>query len=146
MTWRSRLLSLLVAFVLSALASAGALPATTPASSASAFDTTGDCQVSYQLAAQWTGGFYSLVTLTNLGAPTSSGWEVTLDFPDGQTVRPPWDPIRIPPQPGEPLNPVRIRNASWNGAIQPSGSITFGLVGTYAVANRPPMTSCVLFF
>jgi len=141
MTWRSRLLSLLVAFALSAVASLVALPAT----SASAVDTTADCEVAYHVAAQWTGGFYSLVTLTNVSDTTSTGWEVTLDFPDGQTVQPPWDPIRIPPQPGEPLNPVRIRNAAWNGAIQPDGSLTFGLLGTYRLANRSPAVTCVLF-
>lgn len=138
MTWRSRLLSLLVASVLPAVASVAAVPA----NPASAMDTSDDCQVVYLLAAEWPGGFYGMVTLANVGDTISSGWEVTLDFPNGQTIRPPWDPIGFPPLPGEP---IRIRNTAWNGVLHPNQQVTFGLLGTYSGTNGPPTVACVLF-
>lgn len=135
----TRLLSFVGALV---LAVAGSVAAS-PAGPASASDATGDCEVAYILMAQWPGGFQSQVTLRNLSETTTSGWEATLDFPDGQWVRPPWDPIGIPPLPGDP---IRIRNTAWNGAIPPGASITFSLLGTYSGSNGAPSITCTLLF
>jgi hypothetical protein len=138
MIGRSRLLSLVSVFVLFVGAGALALPA----SPASAVDTSNDCDVTYVLMAQWPGGFQSQVTLRNLGEDVTSGWEVTLQFHDGQVVRPPWDPIGIPPMPGDPLV---VRNLPWNGAIPVNGAVSFSLLGTYSGMNRPPTITCTLF-
>jgi hypothetical protein len=136
MTRRLRLLTFATAFVLVA-----AMSVATPGAPASA-QQTGDCQVSYLLMAGWVGGFQSQVTVQNLSGTTPNGWEVTLDFPDGINVRPPWG-YGIPPWPGDP---VRIRNAPWNGAIPAGGSITFTILGTYGsgVVYQPPAISCTL--
>lgn len=134
MTRRSRLFRSLAAVLLSA-----SLSTVVPAAPATA-QPAGGCVATYQLMTQWPGGFQSQVTVTNLSDLTSQGWEVTLQFPDGQNVRPPWG-FGIPPLPGEPL---RIRNAPWNGAIPPNGFLIFGLIGSYASVNRPPAVTCTL--
>jgi Cellulose binding domain len=134
MTRRSRLLSFAGAFALFAALSIVVLGA--PASA----QQTDGCQATYQLVNGWPGGFQSLITVTNLSDTTSNGWEVTLDFPDDHQIRPPWG-FGIPPWPGDP---VRIRNAPWNGAIPPGGSITFGIIGTHSSVHRPPAITCTL--
>ncbi|HEY8474900.1 MAG TPA: cellulose binding domain-containing protein [Natronosporangium sp.] len=114
-----------------------------PAQPASADPSPTDCEVTYLLAAEWPNGFSGMVTLRNLSDATTSGWEVILLFPNGQTVRRPWDPIGIPPMPGDP---VVIRNAPWNGALPPGGSLSFGLLGQHDGVNHPPAINCQLFF
>jgi hypothetical protein len=99
----------------------------------------GGCQAIYQLAGEWPGGFQGQATVTNNGTGTSNGWQVTLDFPDGQQISQMWGGVGIPPFPGDP---VRIGNAPWNGAISPGGSTTVGFLGSHSGANRPPTTSC----
>jgi cellulase/cellobiase CelA1 len=131
---RSRLLAFASAFALFAAVSIAAFA--TPASAQQA----GGCVATYQLVNGWPGGFQAHVTVTNVSDATSNGWEVTLDFPDDHQIRPPWG-YGIPPFPGDP---VRIRNAPWNGALPPNASVTFGILGTYTSVYRPPIITCTL--
>lgn len=140
MSRRSRLLALMSAFILTAgsILFASAAPA--------AAQQTGGCVATYQVLSAWNGGaisgFSSQVTVKNVSTTTSRGWVVTLDFPDGYTVRLPG--FRLPPLPGEPL---AVGNEPWNGAIPPNGSTFFALTGTFTGGTLvPPITTCTMFF
>jgi Cellobiohydrolase A (1,4-beta-cellobiosidase A) len=94
----------------------------------------------YQIINSWQGGFQGEVTVRNTGfTGPISGWKVTWTFPDGQTISQLWNGDLT--QSG---SAVTVRNLSWNGALAPNTSTTFGFSGTWNDTNGVPSpVTCV---
>src|SRR5512142_3481935 len=95
------------------------------------------CRVTY-LVNQWAGGFTATVELTNLGDPLT-GWTIEWDYPDpGQRVTAGWS--AAVDQAG---THVRLRNASWNGAVGTASTVRAGVMGSWTTANPAPQVFVV---
>jgi endo-1,4-beta-xylanase len=92
----------------------------------------GGCGISYSVTNQWTGGFGANVTISNLGAATSS-WQLTFSFTAGQAITQLWNGSVT--QSGAQ---VTVTNASYNGAIPSGGTTSFGFNGSWTSANPAP--------
>jgi hypothetical protein len=82
------------------------------------------CQVSEAVTNSWSGGFQLDFTVTNTGTKPSTGWTVNFTWPGTQTTSQVWS--ATPSQTGAAFSAT---NLSYNGALSPSGSTTFGLLG-----------------
>jgi xyloglucan-specific endo-beta-1,4-glucanase len=96
------------------------------------------CQVTYQVANQWPGGFGANVTVRNLGDPIN-GWSLRWTFGAGQTVTQAWNA-------NVTLNTTgpTATNADWNAAIGTNGTASFGFNGTWNNSSNPAPTSFTL--
>jgi hypothetical protein len=90
------------------------------------------CRVNYSVTSQWSGGFTANVGITNLGDPVD-GWRLTWSFPTGQSVAQAWNASVT--QSGAA---VTATNASWNGAMGPNGTASFGFNGQFSTTNTNP--------
>lgn len=90
------------------------------------------CQVTYQVGAQWAGGFTAAITIKNLGDPVD-GWRLGWTFPAGQTVTSAWG-FTASPASGN----VVATNLDYNAAIATNGSIDVGFNGTWTGSNPSP--------
>ncbi|MFG1807863.1 cellulose binding domain-containing protein [Streptomyces sp. NPDC049040] len=84
----------------------------------------GACTATYTTVNTWSGGFQGEVKVT-AGGQAISGWTARWTLGSGQTVTQVWN--------GEISgsgSDVSVRNASYNGSLQPSASTTFGFLGT----------------
>lgn len=95
--------------------------------------TTG-CRVDYTITSQWTGGFGTNVTITNLGDPIVS-WTLTWSFPADQKVSQAWNATVT--QSGAQATAT---NAGYNGAIATNGTAAFGFNGSWTLSNPAPAT------
>ncbi|TYB55086.1 cellulose-binding protein [Nonomuraea sp. PA05] len=97
----------------------------------------GGCTATYKTTGQWQGGFQGEVTVKNTGTASRSAWAVAWTFANGQQITQLW---------GGTLSAsgasVTVRNASWNGALAPGASATFGFLGSWNGANSAPTPSC----
>ena len=89
----------------------------------------------YRVANQWPGAFQGEVTILNTGTTTTTSWQVTLVFGNGQVITQLWNGLYT--QSG---STVVIRNEAWNGAIPPSGSVMVGFLANWSGVNNPPTT------
>ncbi|PRX98885.1 lytic polysaccharide monooxygenase [Allonocardiopsis opalescens] len=105
------------------------------AASTNAQPTTGPCRVQYSVGSTWNGGFTGTVRITNTGTTAVNGWELSFSFGGGQTVSQGWSATWS--QSGQV---VTARSASWNGTIQPGGSVEAGFNATTASGNPAPST------
>jgi hypothetical protein len=119
-------------------------PAAYPeASGAGAAPIWGGCRVRYA-ANTWNNGFTANVTINNTGTTPVRGWSLRWAWPGKQQLASVWNATVT--QNG---TQVIARNASWNWAIAPGGSVKFGFQGTYGRTNAAPTwfalngTSCV---
>lgn len=110
----------------SASASASPSPSSSPTSGAA-------CEVDYAVTAQWGGGFGANVTLVNRGSAAINGWTVVWTFPGGQQVGSMWNAAYA--QSGAK---VTVTNMSYNGALAPGSSTSFGFNGSWSSANTAP--------
>jgi endoglucanase len=94
---------------------------------------TTSCTVDYLIHGGWPTGFTTQVSLTNTGEAPIDGWTVVWSFTGAQSVSHSWNAEVV--QDGAR---VTARNLSWNRAIAPGGSVTFGLNGTTSLANPAP--------
>jgi beta-glucosidase len=85
----------------------------------------GGCAADYSVTSTWQGGFQAAVTVTNRGSAPISAWSVSWTWPSGQAITNLWNATYT--QSGAS---VTVHNASWNGAVAPGTSVTFGLTGT----------------
>ena len=111
---------------------------TTTSPSPSPSPTTGQgCSVTQSIVNSWSGGFQLQFTITTNGSAGTTGWRVPFSFSGGQTLASAWSAVIT--QSGS--NYVAT-NASWNGAIPPGGTATFGAIfnGTPAQAIVPGCT------
>ncbi|HEX6470211.1 MAG TPA: cellulose-binding domain-containing protein [Streptosporangiaceae bacterium] len=105
---------------------------------------TGACRVRYA-ATTWNNGFTANVTINNTGPAPVRGWRLQWVWPGTQQLASVWNATVT--QMG---TRVTARNASWNPAIAPGGSVRFGFQGTYGRTNARPAwfalngTSCAV--
>ena len=112
---RSRTLILSVA---AAVAAAGAAVwAVSPAAAAAPSAT-------FTKVSDWGSGWEGKYTITNGGSSAITSWKVEFDLPSGTTVGSYWDALLT--SSGQRHT---FTNRSWNGAIPPGASVTFGFLG-----------------
>jgi len=107
---------------------AGALAAVAapPASAAST------CTVAYSVVNNWPGGFQVGITVTNNGAPITS-WTLAFTFPNAQQISGGWSGTYT--QSGQY---VTVASMSYNGALSPGASTSFGFQGTWTASDAAP--------
>lgn len=101
-------------------------PPTSPAPGSS-------CHVSYTKSSEWAGGFVASLTVGNTGTSPISGWKLAFAFPGDQKITSAWNATVT--QSGES---VTATNVSYNAAISPGGSTSFGLQGTWTSNDNAP--------
>ncbi|MGC3859965.1 GH12 family glycosyl hydrolase domain-containing protein [Micromonospora chersina] len=101
-------------------------PATTPPPGNAA------CSVKYTTNV-WNNGFTADVTVTNTGSSTVNGWTLNYNLPSGQTITGSWNATVT--QSG---SAVTARNLSYNGALAPGASTSFGYQATLNGAFSTP--------
>ena len=111
---------------------AGATAARPVPSSASAAGRV-SCTVTYSVAHTWPGGLQAQALLTNTSTSPVSGWTLTWSFAGDQRVTDLWNGDFT--QSGER---VSVTNASYDGTIAPSASVTIGFTGSSTGSDAPP--------
>ncbi|MBK1785941.1 protein kinase domain-containing protein [Prauserella cavernicola] len=96
------------------------------------------CEARYTVTGSWPGGFQAEVTVRNTGAGSLTGWTVSWELSEGQTVTDAWN--------GELAregSAVTVRNADWNAVVSEGGSVAFGFNGgTESAEVVRPSVSC----
>ncbi|WNV88887.1 cellulose binding domain-containing protein [Umezawaea sp. Da 62-37] len=95
------------------------------------------CSAQLTIGTTWPEGFTATIVITNSGGRPLTGWEVDWTFPGDQRVQNSWDATIT--QNGRS---VRAVNAAYNGTVEISKTISFGLVGTGTPPKNTPLT-CV---
>jgi len=94
----------------------------------------GACTATYTTVNSWSGGFQGEVKVT-AGSQSISSWTVRWTLGSGQSISQVWNGAL-----STSGSDVSVRNASYNGSLQPSTSTTFGFLGTGTPAA--PSLSC----
>lgn len=95
------------------------------------------CSATWSLTNSWQGGFQLGFTVKNTGTAATSNWQVTYSWPGSQTVTQIWSASDT--QSG---SAVTVTNASYDGALAPGGSTTFGLLGSGSAPGSLTNVSC----
>jgi cellulase/cellobiase CelA1 len=90
------------------------------------------CRVDYATN-DWGSGFTATVSVTNTGTTALNGWSLGWAYTAGQRVTQAWSASAV--QTG---TQVTVTNASWNGALAPGASTSFGINGTHTGSNPRP--------
>lgn len=95
------------------------------------------CQ--YQVSGQWSNGFNGTVKITNDTGAALTSWSLGWQYAGDNRITGGYDATFTG------TNPYTVKNASWNGTIQPNQSITFGFQGTKgaAAAEIPTLTGTI---
>ncbi|MBB5869585.1 hypothetical protein F4553_002964 [Allocatelliglobosispora scoriae] len=112
--------------------SASPSPSTSPSPSSSP-QPGKSCSAAYVQTNQWPGGFGVTVTVKNTGTVATAGWTVKWTYANGQTISSLWSGNLT--QTGAN---VTVTNLSYNGALTPSATTTFGFNGVWTTANALP--------
>jgi len=91
------------------------------------------CRVSYSTLAQWPGGFVAGITITNTGTTGLTGWTLTYTFGGDQRITSSWNATF-----SQSGTAVILRNADWNGTVQPGASVSLGTQGTWQSSLAAP--------
>lgn len=94
------------------------------------------CTATYSVTGQWGDGFQADVKVTAANTAIR-GWQVTMQFLDGQTVGQSWNADFT-----SNGSRVTARNVGYNANLAPGASTTFGILGTWLSTNRAPSMSC----
>jgi Cellulose binding domain len=98
-----------------------------------------NCQVSYSVQSQWTGGFSAAVTITNTSPAAYSNWTLAFAFPStSQTVTQGWNATWS--QSGQNVTAASL---SYNGALAVNASTNIGFNGTWSGSNSVPTSFTV---
>ncbi|TYB54559.1 PHB depolymerase family esterase [Nonomuraea sp. PA05] len=93
----------------------------------------GACRVTYTMNT-WNTGFTAAVTIANTSTTALSSWSLAFALPAGQSVTSAWN-ASVSPSSGQ----VTARNVSYNGAIAPGASASFGFQATHGGnTGKPP--------
>ncbi|GAA1499896.1 hypothetical protein GCM10009827_004040 [Dactylosporangium maewongense] len=92
----------------------------------------GGCRVSYTVNS-WNTGLTAAVTVTNGGSTAVNGWTLGFTLPSGQAVTSAWN-ATVTPASGA----VTARNVSYNAAIPPGGSASFGFQANHTGNTGKP--------
>jgi glucuronoarabinoxylan endo-1,4-beta-xylanase len=90
------------------------------------------CRVTDVVSA-WNTGFTSNITVTNTGTAPIDGWSLGFTLPDGQTITNGWNATYTPS-----AGRVTAKNVSYNAAIAPNTSVTFGFQATHTGNTATP--------
>ncbi|WP_328498092.1 endo-1,4-beta-xylanase [Streptomyces sp. NBC_00414] len=93
----------------------------------------GACAVTYAVQSQWNTGFTAQVTVRNTSTSAVDGWQLAWSWPAGQSVTQAWNATVT--QSG---SAVTASNASYNAAIAPGATVTFGFNGSWSGGNTAP--------
>ncbi|TDE51513.1 rhamnogalacturonan lyase [Nonomuraea mesophila] len=96
------------------------------------------CEVDYDVATQWSGGFTGNVTIRNLGDAVD-GWRLDWSFASGQRITQAWNATAT--QNGAA---VTAEDAGYNAAIPRGGRTTFGFNASWDGSSNPPPASFTL--
>ena len=91
------------------------------------------CNVAYSISNAWSGGFQAALVLSNSGTATTHGWALDWTFPGDQKISNLWGGTAT--QTGAK---VHVINASYDGAVAPGQSISFGFTATSSSSNNTP--------
>ena len=91
------------------------------------------CAVTYSVAHTWPGGLQAQALLTNTSTSPVSGWTLTWSFAGDQRVTDLWNGDFT--QSGER---VSVTNASYDGTIAPSASVTVGFTASGTTGSDAP--------
>ncbi|MGW3891296.1 chitinase [Micromonospora chokoriensis] len=80
---------------------------------------------SFVKTADWGSGWEGKYTITNGGTSTVNGWSLAFDLPSGTTLGSYWDALLT--SAGQRHT---FTNRSWNGAIAPGASVSFGFLAS----------------
>ncbi|MGW0497617.1 GDSL-type esterase/lipase family protein [Streptomyces sp. NPDC003007] len=95
------------------------------------------CTARFRAVSSWQGGYQGEVTVTNTSASTVSGWTATVAPASGARLTQVWNGTHTTAADGT----ATVTNATWNGALAPGASATFGFVATVpATAGTPAAT------
>ena len=90
------------------------------------------CRVTYTTN-DWNTGFTAAVTVTNTGTQALNGWSLGFALPAGQRVTQGWSATVT--QTGAQVTATSL---SWNAALAPGASASFGFNGTHTGSNPRP--------
>ncbi len=106
-------------------------PSVSPSGSPSGGTST--CRVTYTIANQWSGGFQAEVRIANTASAAINGWTLVWTFPNGQQISQIWNATETTSG-----STVTAGNVSYNGTIQPGGSVAFGFLANSSGSNNSP--------
>ena len=107
-------------------------PSASASASASAPSSPGACRVSDTINA-WNTGLTENITVTNTGTTAVNGWRLAFTLASGQSVTNAWN-ATVSPSSGA----VTATNVSYNAAIPPGGSASFGFQADHTGNTAPP--------
>ncbi|MBB5801050.1 lysophospholipase L1-like esterase [Saccharothrix ecbatanensis] len=99
----------------------------------------GTCTATYRVISQWGDGLQGEVSVRNGTTAATSAWTATFDFADGRRITQAWNADVT--QNG---TTVTARNLTWNGALAPGSTATFGFLAGRSGADTTPAVSCTL--
>jgi rhamnogalacturonan endolyase len=108
---------------------------TSLASSAASSIATGNSKCSYVVSNNWGAGFTGAIRITNNGASTINGWNVSWTYAGNTRLNGSWNATVTG------SNPYSATNLGWNSAIQPGQSVEFGFQGTHSGTAEIPVIS-----
>jgi hypothetical protein len=97
----------------------------------------GSCTASWSVVNSWPGGFQMGVTVKNNGTAATKDWTVGFSWPGGQSVSQVWGASSN----GSGSN-ASFGSLSYDGAIEPGGTSTFGLIGSGSPPSSLADLSC----
>ncbi|MFD5831213.1 cellulose binding domain-containing protein [Lentzea sp. NPDC060358] len=94
----------------------------------------GTCTATPVVTGTWNGGFQAEVTVANPTAAALTGWTVRFTLPGGHAVTQIWG--------GTASGSVTVTNATYNGALSPGASTTFGFLASGSGAPSVSSATC----
>ncbi|MFJ8001053.1 glycoside hydrolase family 9 protein [Streptomyces sp. NPDC096310] len=91
------------------------------------------CAVTYRVDSTWSSGFTATVTVRNTSPAAVDGWTLGWTYAGGQRVTSAWSATV-----GQSGATVTAKDAGWNRAIAPGGTVSFGFQATVTGPNPAP--------
>jgi cellulose 1,4-beta-cellobiosidase len=118
---------------------AGNVSAASSVVSATTSPTSGNrgCTATYQVSSDWGTGFTANITVTNTGTTAITAWKVTWTWSGNQQIMSIWNAASQPSGQTETATSL-----SYNGALAPGASTSFGFQASYSGTNTAPTLTC----
>jgi len=95
------------------------------------------CTATYRVINSWGDGFQAEVRVENTRTTTLNGWTVRMTLPAGQSISSLWNGVA-----SGSSGTINVRNAPYNGILEPNTSTTFGYVASGNSVSVPSIISC----